>query len=253
MGELTDELIIYLWISATTTEILKQSRTMKKLSFLIITVTALVLNGCKQQPKEQPEATVINVSLTDTEKAGGILTPEILWKYGRIGSIVLSPDGKTVLYTVTNYDLPTEARTTNIYSIPSSGGTPVQLTTTGGSGPQWIDNGSKIAYLTAGKIMTMKPDGSEKKEISGLEEFEILSFSPAGDKVYFTRRVKLDQTANEKYGFPNAKVRIIDDLMYRHWDAWSDYSYSHLFTASFDGTAISNEKDINGGAALRDS
>ncbi len=49
MGELTDELIIYLWISATTTEILKQSRTMKKLSLLIITVTALVLNGCKQQ------------------------------------------------------------------------------------------------------------------------------------------------------------------------------------------------------------
>jgi hypothetical protein len=62
--------------------------------------------------------------------------------------------------------------------------------------------------------------------------------------VYYTRRVKLDQTANEKYGFPNARVRIIDDLMYRHWDSWSDYSYSHLFTASFDGTAISKEKDI---------
>ncbi len=85
--------------------------------------------AANSRPKEKPEATVINVSLTDTEKAGGILTPEILWKYGRIGSIVLSPDGKTVLYTVTNYDLPTEARTTNIYSIPSSGGTPVQLTT----------------------------------------------------------------------------------------------------------------------------
>ncbi len=226
------------------TEIIKPSPTMKKLSFLIIAVTVMVVNGCNQQTKEQPEATVINVSLTDTEKAGGILTPEILWKYGRIGSIVLSPDGKTVLYTVTNYDLPTEARTTNIYSIPSSGGTPVQLTTTGGSGPQWIDKGSAIAYTAAGKIMTMKPDGSAKKEITGLEGFEILSFSPAGDKVYFTRRVKLDQTANEKYGLPNAKVRIIDDLMYRHWDSWSDYSYSHLFTASFDGNSISNEKDI---------
>jgi dipeptidyl aminopeptidase/acylaminoacyl peptidase len=242
--ELTDELIIYLWNNATMIEIMKTTHTMKKLSFVIIALTFLALNACKQETKEKTEATVIDVSLSDTEKAGGMLTPEILWKYGRIGSIVLSPDGKTVLYTVTNYDLPTEARTTNIYSIPSSGGTPVQLTTTGGSGPQWIDNGSKIACLTGGKVMIMKPDGSDKKEITGLEDFEILSFSPAGDKVYFTRRVKLDQTANEKYGFPNAKVRIIDDLMYRHWDSWSDYSYSHLFTASFDGTSISDEKDI---------
>ncbi len=217
---------------------------MKKLIFLFVAIALTGLNACKSDKKAIPEANVIDVSLTDAEKAGGILTPEILWKYGRIGSIVLSPDGSTVLYTVTHYDLPTEARTTNIYSIPASGGTPVQLTTDGGSGPQWIDNGSAIAYLAGGKIMTMKPDGTAKKEITGLQDFEILSFSPAGNMVYFTRRVKLDQTANEKYGFQNAKVRIIDDLMYRHWDYWHDYSYSHLFTASFNGEAISNEKDI---------
>ncbi len=223
---------------------MKSTLTMKKLSFLIIAVTVLFLNGCKQETKEKTEAQVINVALTDTEKAGGVLTPEILWKYGRIGTITLSPDGSTVLYTVTTYDLPTEARSTNIYSVPSAGGTPVQLTTDGGSGPQWIDKGARIAFLAGGKIMTMKPDGSEKQEITGPYDFEILSFSPAGDRVYFTRRVKLDQTANEKYGFPNARVRIIDDLMYRHWDTWSDYSYSHLFTASFDGTAIDTEKDL---------
>ena len=136
---------------------------MKKLSFVIIAAALLVLSGCKQETKEKTEATVIDVTLSDAEKAGGVLTPEILWKYGRIGSIVLSPDGTTVLYTVTNYDLPTEARTTNIYSVPSSGGTPVQLTTEGGSGPQWIEKGSGIAYMAAGKIMTMKPDGSGKK------------------------------------------------------------------------------------------
>ncbi len=217
---------------------------MKKLIFLFVAIALTGLNACKSDEKVTPEANVIDVSLTEAEKAGGVLTPEILWKYGRIGSIVLSPDGSTVLYTVTHYDLPTEARTTNIYSIPASGGTPVQLTTDGGSGPQWIDNGSAIAYLAGGKIMTMKPDGTAKKEITGLQDFEILSFSPAGNMVYFTRRVKLDQTANEKYGFQNAKVRIIDDLMYRHWDYWHDYSYSHLFTASFNGEAISNEKDI---------
>jgi len=217
---------------------------MKKLTIISVALILFCLGACKSEKKEKAVAEAINVSLTDAEKAGGVLTPEILWKYGRIGSIVLSPDGSTVLYTVTHYDLATEARTTNIYSIASAGGTPVQLTTDGGSGPQWIDNGSAIAYLAGGKIMTMKPDGTVKKEITGLQDFEILSFSPAGDMVYFTRRVKLDQTANEKYGFPNARVRIIDDLMYRHWNYWHDYSYSHLFTASFDGVTISGEKDI---------
>ena len=217
---------------------------MKKLILLLTLIALLSVNGCKTETENKPAATVIDVSLTDAEKAGGVLTPEILWKYGRVGSIVLSPDGSTVLYTVTHYDLPTEARTTNIYSIPSSGGTAVQLTTEGGSGPQWIEDGATIAFLGGGKIMTMKPDGTAKKEITGLQDFEILSFSPAGNMVYFTRRVKLDQTANEKYGFPNAKVRIIDDLMYRHWNYWHDYSYSHLFVASFDGSAVSGEKDI---------
>ena len=67
---------------------------------------------------------------------------------------------------------------------------------------------------------------------------------PAGDKIYFTKRVKLDQTANEKHNLPKAKVRIINDLMYRHWNYWSDFSYSHIFVASFDGKSISGEKDI---------
>ncbi|MEZ4996506.1 MAG: hypothetical protein R2758_03140 [Bacteroidales bacterium] len=217
---------------------------MKKLSIITIALLLATLGACKTEKTDKTEVKVIDVTLTDAEKAGGVLTPEILWKYGRIGSVVLSPDGSTVLYTVTNYDLPTEARTTCIFSVPAAGGDAVNLTPEGGSGPQWIEEGKKIAYIGGDKIMTMNPDGTGKKEITGLQDYEILSFSPAGDMVYFTRRVKLDQTANEKYNLPNAKVRIIDDLMYRHWNSWHDYSYSHVFTASFDGSAISNEKDI---------
>ena len=220
---------------------------MKNNLIIFLAVALAVISGCKTESKEKVTSTAIDVSLTEAEMTGGILTPEILWKYGRIGSIVLSPDGTTVLYTVTYYDLATEARTTEIYSLPSNGGVPVQLTAGGGSGPQWIENGERIAYLNGSKVMTMMPDGGDKEGITGLQDFEILSFSPAGKMVYFTRRVKLDQTANEKYGLDKAKVRIIDDLMYRHWNVWSDYSYSHLFVASFDGTSISDAKDIMAG------
>ena len=37
--------------------------------------------------------------------AGQRMTPELLWKLGRIGEVAISPDGKQVAYLVTNYDL----------------------------------------------------------------------------------------------------------------------------------------------------
>ena len=88
---------------------------MKKLSIISLTLILALMSACKTEKTEQAAAPAIDVNLTDAEKAGGVLTPEIMWKYGRIGTIALSPDGSTVLYQVTNYDLPTEARATNIW------------------------------------------------------------------------------------------------------------------------------------------
>ena len=201
--------------------------------------------SCNQKTQEVKESeTLFTNQLTEEEKTGGVMTPEIMWKFGRLGSFALSPDGSAVVYTVTYIDLQTEARITNIYKVPVSGGEPVQITTSGGSSPQWFDNGRKIAYLSGSDLYTMNADGSEQNKVSGISDFEIFRISPAGNKIYFTRRVKLDQTANEKHNFPKAKVRLIDDLMYRHWNAWSDYSYSHIFLADFNGRSVSGEKDI---------
>jgi len=183
-------------------------------------------------------------ALTSEEKAGGVMTPEILWKFRRLGTFTLSPDGAYVLYSATDIDLQSEAKRTNIFKVATSGGNPVQLTTSGGTSPQWFESGKEIAYIKDGHLFTMNDDGSGQKMISGLSDFEIFSISPALNKIYFTRRVKLDQTANEKHNLPKAKVRIINDLMYRHWNTWSDYSYSHIFVADFDGNHISDEKDI---------
>lgn len=182
--------------------------------------------------------------LSEDEKAGGVMTPEIMWKFGRLGTFALSPDGRSVLYTVTDIDLATEARRTNIFKIPSSGGTAEQLTTEGGSSPQWFNNGRSVIYVNDGTLMVMESDGSGKRVIEGLKDFQMFSISPAENKILFTRRVKLDPTSNEKHNLPDARVRIIDDLMYRHWDSWSDYSYSHIFVASFNGKNISDEKDL---------
>jgi dipeptidyl aminopeptidase/acylaminoacyl peptidase len=218
---------------------------MKKLYLLSIITLFLTLTACNQTvTKSNEPIPQFNNTLTDSEKAGGVMTPEIMWKFGRLGSMVISPDGKSVIYTVTQYDLPTEAKRTNLFIIPSAGGDPLQLTTEGAASPQWFDNGNKIAFVRNGSLWTMKADGTDQNEIAGFKDFEIFNISPAGDKVYFTRRVKLDQTANEKYNLPKANVRIINNLMYRHWDTWSDYSYSHIFIAKFNGLKVSDEMDI---------
>lgn len=213
--------------------------------YVLLILVLVLVAGCKQKTEVKKEtAQQFTVQLTEAEKQGGVLTPEILWKFGRVGSLALSPDGKSVLYTVTEYSVDSQLNRTNIFKMPVEGGDAVQLTSDGGSSPQWIKTGESIAYVADGKLCTMAADGSSQKTITGPAGFEIFSVSPDGKKIYFTRRVKLDQTSNEKHNLQKANVRIINDLMYRHWNYWHDYSYSHVFVASFDGTAVTDEKDI---------
>lgn len=218
---------------------------MKRFSFILILSLLTLAYSCRVE--EKGTVVVFDNQLTEAEKEAGIISPEILWKFGRLGSIALSPDGTSVLYTVTEYDLPSEARMTNIYSVPAEGGDPVQLTTSGGNSPSWFGNGSMIAFSSGGNLWTMKPDGAGKEMVSGLDNFESYSISPAGNMIMYARRVKLDQTPNEKHNMPEANMRIIDDLMFRHWNYWNDYSYSHIFVATFDVKTVSGEKDIMDG------
>jgi dipeptidyl aminopeptidase/acylaminoacyl peptidase len=214
---------------------------------LPVALSALLLTtSCKQKAPvvQQEPLQQINNQLTAEEKSGRVMTPEIMWKFGRLGTFALSPDGSTVLYTVTDIDLQSEARRTNIFKLPTAGGDQVQLTRDGGSSPQWFNNGKSIAFVNKGNLITMNADGSDQRVVTGISEFEIFNISPSGNKIYFTKRVKLDQTANEKHNLPKANVRIINDLMYRHWNYWSDFSYSHIFVASFNNSAISEAKDI---------
>src|SRR5450759_2981656 len=130
---------------------------MKKYQLMVFLLTILLLASCEQKtPVIQKETSPqFNNQLTAEEKAGGVMTPEIMWKFGRLGTFTLSPDGATVLYTVTNINLQSEARRTNIYKTSVAGGNPVQLTIDGGSSPQWFNNGKSIAFVRNGNLCTM--------------------------------------------------------------------------------------------------
>jgi Tol biopolymer transport system component len=62
-----------------------------------------------------------------------VLTPEKLWQLGRLGEMQVSPDGKTVAYTVTKYNLTENKGNADIWTVPVAGGQPKKITDTPGS------------------------------------------------------------------------------------------------------------------------
>ena len=96
------------------------------------------------------------------------------------------------------------------------------------------------------QIWKMNADGSHKTAISniagGVNGFE---FTPAGEQLFYLQDVKIDSTTQDIYpDLPLAKGMIINKLMYRHWDSWHDYAYSHIFITSLDNNKIAAGKDI---------
>ncbi len=182
------------------------------------------------------------------------LTPELLWKLGRVSDVQLSPDGKTILFGITYYNLEENKGNRDLYSIPVSGGKPKKLTDTKGSeyNAVWRPDGKKIAYISAEsgsvQIWEMNPDGSGKKQISNIEgDINGFAYSPSMNNLLFIKDVKLDTTVNDLYpDLPKANAMLFSNLMYRHWDSWTDFSYSHVCVAPYDTVAgkISQYTDI---------
>ena len=182
----------------------------------------------------------------------GRYTPELLWKLGRVSDLQVSPDNKTTLYGVSRYNLAENKGNRDLYSIPVSGGDAIKVTTFKGSESNGIfrPDGKKIAFLSAEsgsmQIWEANPDGSAPIQISNTGgDVTGFSYSPNMKYILYAQRVKLDKTANDVYpDLPKANARIEDDLMYRHWDSWSDFSYSHIFVASYADGKVEIGKDI---------
>lgn len=166
------------------------------------------------------------------------LTPEGLWSFGRVSLYDVAPDGETVLYGVTNYDIAANKGSRDLFLVDKNGkdkNKPRQLTNTPESegGAQFRPDGKKIGYLRGGYIWEMNPDGSDQVQVS---TFQVNGFkySPKMSHILYIQDVKYKQTTKEIYpDLPKADARIIDDLMYRHWDHWEDESYSNVFVAPY--------------------
>jgi dipeptidyl aminopeptidase/acylaminoacyl peptidase len=194
---------------------------------------------------------VLNLSAQD------VMTPELLWKLKRIGEIAVSPDYSTVAFTQREYDVASSSSESNIYVVTTKGEPVKQLSTSKGSeyNLTWSADGKNLLYLANSaqgpNIFSMLVATGEIKQISfiegGLGGFKL---SADGKLLVYNQELKLEKFTGKEFhtDMPDANVRIIEDLMYRHWSDWEDGMRSHVFYAtSTDGIFKSAGTDIMAG------
>lgn len=201
------------------------------------------------QSFSQESKTVIGKS--NLKLTSDVMTPEVLWSFGRLGDIQLSPDKNTVLFGISYYSIKQNKGNRDLYSINIKSDKIQQLTETSFSeyNAQWRPDGKKIGFLSAEsgsmQLWEMNPDGSNKIQISnisgGITGFK---YAPDQSKVLYTKEVKIKKTVHDIYpDLDKSTGRVLTNMMYRHWDEWVD-TYSHIFIADYDGSQLSNSVDI---------
>lgn len=222
-------------------------------TLLLAGAVAALTVACGDGAGKKADPMKIDNSLTEAEKSAGILTPEVMWKMGRVGGSTVSPDGKTVLYTVSYYSMKDDKSSTHIWSVPTEGGEAVQITDGAGkeASIQWSADGSRIYFLSTrsgdAQLWSAKPDGSDMRQLSAIEEgIEGFGVSPKEDKLYYIKRVQVEKRRSSEIfpDLPDSKAMIYDDLMARHWDYWDDGSYLHLFVADLQNGKVAEGVDI---------
>lgn len=126
--------------------------------------------------------------------AQNVMTPELLWKLGRISPLGISKDGKNIVYKVSTPSVTENKSNSKIYTLPISGGTPTEIK----------DTKSVLADKNV---------------------------SPDGKHIVYNEEVKIDNVHGKDF-YPELQksdVQIYNGLDYRHWDTWNEGKFNHVF------------------------
>jgi dipeptidyl aminopeptidase/acylaminoacyl peptidase len=192
---------------------------MRKIIFMA--TLALLATAC--QPNKDSDKTPITKPQITIE--GGRFTPEALWAMGRINSVLPNESTGQIAYTVSYYSVKENRSTSWIRIAKEEDGKLVTINEFVGYEPTWI--GDKIAYLKAGKLYLPKKQSPIANLHTCLEGFdkdiEGYLLSPQGDKIILIAQVKTVASTEDKYpDLPLASGRVVNDLMYKHWDEWTE-------------------------------
>ncbi|MBW7867203.1 MAG: S9 family peptidase [Brumimicrobium sp.] len=168
-------------------------------------------------------------------------SPSDLWKLDRIGGGSVSPDNSTLLYSVTKYDVGENKGSSSYFTYNLKNGKNETLSgeVSKLKGIQWTKD--RIAGIQVvdkeKKIISTTLDNDKPLVIISLPAEQLIDFkiSPEGKYLVTIEKVKTRKTTTDIYpNYPKSDVRIIDDLMYRHWDTWQDEFSEQLFVYTLE-------------------
>ncbi len=195
---------------------------------------------------------------------------EDLFRLKRMGDSQIAPDGKRVVYVVTEV-LKDENRTnSDLWLIGADGNdAPRKLTSSPKADrhPRWSPDGKWIAFESmrdgTPQIFLLPVDGGEAKKLTTISTGAGQPmWSPDGKALAFVSAVfpefsakpyaeadKANKEKEEAREKSKVKARTMDKLLFRHWDSWVDDKRQHLFVVKVkpDGTADGDPRNVTPG------
>ena len=144
-----------------------------------------------------------------TSSAQQRLTPELLWKLGRLSTPSLSKDKQHVYYNVNTPDVDSNKFNKQGWMIPVNGGTAIPV------------NNLDSAVV------------NEK-------------IAPGGNYIISDSPTKVTNVAGKDFykDLPRSDVQIYTSLNYRAWDKWQNGAFNHIFLAPYSNGKAGEKKDI---------
>lgn len=224
--------------------------------FIYMAVMSTVITSCSPSNDKVGETFCAPSVTVDN----GVFSPEVLWSFGYVGAPSVSPDGKTLLFSISFADIKENTQSSEVYSMPIGGGSITQITDGHGkssSDPVYLSDG-RIAFLREDEagvpqvFIAEKDGGNAHAVLSDADNakygVDAFLFSPDSKRIALIRSIKIDKDIHDLYpDLPKANARIETDLMYRHWNQWSDGAYSHVCIANLVGDKLTDEVDIMDG------
>lgn len=132
------------------------------------------------------------VNAAVAQPAKRMMTLEDVVSLKSVSDPQLSPDGRHIVYVVSEADLKESSSNADLWLVGTNGGTPLRLTTSKKSDntPRWSPDGKLIAFVSAREekpqIYRISPFGGEAEKLSDLKSApSAIEWSPDGKQIAF--------------------------------------------------------------------